>query len=83
VKVWDAIGGEELLSLFGHQGVATGVEFSPDGTWLISSGTDGVIRGYTLDIDLLKELAKEKLTRSLTEEECQKYLHLDACPDDS
>jgi len=83
VKVWDVIIGEELLSLYGHPGVATGVEFSPDGTWLISSGTDGVIRGYTLDVELLKEIAKAKLTRSLTEEECQKYLHLDQCPVDS
>jgi WD40 repeat protein len=34
VKVWDALTGEELLSLRGHSGYVYGLAFSPDGTRL-------------------------------------------------
>lgn len=80
-KVWDLATGEEFYTLYGHLGVATSVEFGPDGTWLVSSGKDGVVRGYTLQIEELKDIAKARLTRSLTTEECQRYLHLETCPD--
>jgi hypothetical protein len=40
---------------------------------------DGTIRLYLLDIMDLAELAQARLTRSLTLEECQKYLHLATC----
>lgn len=33
-----------------------------------------------LDLEDLMCLARERLTRSLTEEECRQYLHVDGCP---
>jgi hypothetical protein len=33
-----------------------------------------------MDIDLLMALARSRVTRNLTVEECQKYLHLDEVP---
>jgi hypothetical protein len=44
-----------------------------------SSEQFGSVRLWTLDVDQLTELARTRLTRSLTEQECRQYLHLPAC----
>jgi hypothetical protein len=55
--------------------------FSPDGTKLASQGPlSGVVRVWALDIDDLLEIAQENVTRSLTDAECRRYLHVEACP---
>jgi len=80
VKLWDTKTGEELLTLFGHIGRIFSVAISPDGTRLATAGQDGISRVYLLNIDDLVRLARSRLTRSLTTEECQKYLHMQECP---
>jgi hypothetical protein len=57
-----------------------GAHFSANGTHLITTGMDGVIREYTLNIEELVELAKARLTRTWTTDECQQFLHVEACP---
>jgi len=47
---------------------------------ILSVGEDRIIQVYALDIDLLPSLARSHVTRNLTPEECQKYLHLDEVP---
>ena len=42
-------------------------------------GLDGV-RVYALQMEDLVALANSRLIRSLTTEECQKYLHVEQCP---
>ncbi|MGD2146783.1 MAG: adenylate/guanylate cyclase domain-containing protein [Anaerolineae bacterium] len=79
-KLWDAITGEELLSLTGHTGEITNLAFSPDGTRLATCSYDGTARVYILPIGELVELAKSRVTRALTDEECRRYLHMEACP---
>jgi len=39
-----------------------------------------VVRVYVLPIEDLMALAKSRVTRSLTPQECQKYLHVEQCP---
>jgi WD40 repeat protein len=56
------------------------VAFSPDGSMLASSTFDGTARVWALDIDDLLEIARQNVTRSLTDEECRQYLNLQACP---
>lgn len=80
VKIWDVRNGEELLTLLGHTGRVFGVAISPDGTRLATAGQDGISRIYLLKIDELVMLARSRLTRSLTADECQKYLHMEECP---
>jgi WD40 repeat protein/transcriptional regulator with XRE-family HTH domain len=79
-KVWDVATGEELFSLYGNTGNVFGVSFNPDSTRLATAGADGTVRTYTLNLDGLMELAQTRLTRPLTNEECRKFLHVEACP---
>ena len=74
-KLWDASTGEELLTFFGDGSGLDDVLFSHDGK-LLATGGDGGVRVYLLQIDDLIALAKTRVTRSLSTEECQKHLHL-------
>jgi hypothetical protein len=47
---------------------------------LVSGGEDGTMQIYAMDIDLLMLLARSRVTRNLTLEECKKYLHFDEVP---
>jgi len=79
-SVHDAHTGELLVGL-GHSG-ATTAAFSPDGRLIATTGNDGLVRLLAANQEELLALAKTRLTRSLTDEECQQYLHLAACPAD-
>jgi len=79
-KVWDVATGEELASLYGNTGNVFGVSFSSDGNRLATAGADGTVRIYTLRLNDLVDLARSRVTRSLTEEECRIFLHMDSCP---
>ncbi len=80
VRVFDAGSGAELLVLRGHRGSVEvdKVVFSPDGSMLASWADDGT-RVWALDIDDLLEIARRSVTRSLSDEECRRYLHVAAC----
>jgi WD40 repeat protein len=78
--VWDVTTGQEIATLVGHTSAPWGVAFSPDGAHVATSSPDGTVRIYVLDTDELMALAQSRVTRSLTTEECQKYLHVDECP---
>jgi hypothetical protein len=41
---------------------------------------DQVVPIYELNLEDLIAIAQSRLTRGLTEEECQKYLHMEQCP---
>lgn len=79
-KVWDAETGELLLTLIGHDTLVYGVDFSPDGRLLATASPDGTAALHLLPIDELVSVARERVTRSLTAEECREYLHVEACP---
>jgi hypothetical protein len=68
-----------LLTLRVDSRGAGGVSFHPDGERLAVGAVSGVYI-FVLPIEDLVELAKSRLTRSLTVEECQQYLHLATCP---
>jgi WD40 repeat protein len=61
-------------------GVLPGIAFSPDGAKLIQASADGPVWIWPLDLDELMQFVNAGLTRTLTDDECQQYLHLDRCP---
>ncbi len=77
--IWDAQTGEPIETL-PHPGTTLAAVYSPDGKHLATAGGDGFGRLFFLDMDELIAMAKARLTRTLTTEECQKYLHLAQCP---
>ena len=42
---------------------------------------DGITRIWTLDLDDLVDIARDRVTRGLTSVECERYLHVDTCPE--
>jgi WD40 repeat protein/tRNA A-37 threonylcarbamoyl transferase component Bud32 len=48
VRLWDARTGSPLRSLGGHVGSIHALVFSPNGRWLISAGSDGIIRVWDM-----------------------------------
>ncbi len=79
-RVWDTGTGECLTSIPAFIGAgAMTVSFSPDGRRILATGFDSTARIYSCDVcasleDLLA-LARDRLTRTFTPEERQKYLH--------
>jgi len=78
-KIWDATTGANLLTLPVDVRGAGDAAFSPDGNRLAVGGVSGIYV-FILPIDDLVKLAKSQLTRELTDEECQQYLHVSVCP---
>jgi hypothetical protein len=56
------------------------ISFTPDGTQLVASVPAGETQVYLPGIEDLFVLAQSRVTRTLTTEECQQYLHVEACP---
>ncbi len=81
VKIWDVATGQEVQTLSGANGEITNLAFSPPGgAHLAVASGDGWMRVYVLPMEDLIALAHSRVTRSLTPEECRKYLHVEQCP---
>jgi WD40 repeat protein len=79
-RVWDTSSGRELLTLGGHEGEVLSVAWPPDGKTLASAGADGITQIYAIDRIELLRLVRARITRSLTPEECQRYMNGSRCP---
>lgn len=79
VRLFDADTGAPQLSLRGSGCAVEGLAFSPDGVKLASTSWCDGVRIWALDIDDLLEIARREAGRSLTDEECRQYLHVDRC----
>jgi hypothetical protein len=79
-KVWDAESGKELLTLLGHSNHVTGVAYSPNGKRLATASKDGTVQVYALDLRELLNLARSRVTRTFTVQECKRYFQSETCP---
>jgi WD40 repeat protein len=78
IRLWDVASGNNFLILPSVS--PWSIAFSPDGAYLYASNRAGELRVYAVQLEALVSLARSRLTRSLTDEECRQYLHLEACP---
>jgi hypothetical protein len=58
---------------------ASYLAFDPHGRYLTYNDAGGVIRRYFLDVNTLIELARDRLTRQMTDDECSRYLQPSGC----
>lgn len=63
-----------------YLGVGGRLAFSPNGTRLAYDAADGTVHVLALDIDDLIQVARSRLTRWWTPDECEAYLHRETCP---
>ena len=81
IRVWDAYTGERITEFLTGRTEQQGFfNVHPDGRRMVALGGDDTLRVYTLDTDELIQIAKDRVTRAFTEEECRAYLHLETCP---
>src|SRR5262249_24567499 len=78
VRIWDAANGAKMGSLPVDTNGVNGVSFSPDGTKLAVGANSGIYI-FIVRVQDLITFAETRVTRQLTVEECQKYLHLEQC----
>jgi WD40 repeat protein len=81
-KIWNVANNltSPTLTLYGHANALLGVAFRPDKARFVTASHDSTARVYSLKIEDLAALAKHRVIRSLTNEECQQYLHMDTYP---
>ena len=81
-EVWNAASGQELLTLKSEHGSVDSVAWSPDGKRLATTtkGQDGSVQIYAVDIHDLLKLARSRITRGLTPDECKRYFQSEKCP---
>jgi WD40 repeat protein len=79
-KVWDAETGNLMFTFSGAWDSARDVIFSPDKIHMATASGDGTVRVYTMKVQELLTIARKRVTRSLTADECAKYLHGSPCP---
>ena len=86
IRLWDIHTGQVLHELARTPDVPRPVAFGPDGELLYVDGNmeqGHVVRTFLLDPGRMIDLAESRVTRTLTEEECERYLpdtSLVSCP---
>ncbi len=78
IRVWDLETGDHLYKLADLGAEIESLSFGFAGSMLAATTAD-VIKVYTLDLEDLIEVARSRLLRDLTDEECLQYLRVDSC----
>ena len=79
VRLWELATSEQALELHGHDSGVSTVRWSDDGARLVTSSWDGTVRVWALAVDDLVRLARGRVTRELSDDECRRYLHGQRC----
>ncbi|HUG08003.1 MAG TPA: BTAD domain-containing putative transcriptional regulator [Acidimicrobiia bacterium] len=80
VRIWDLETGSPLQAMSLDEQSVQNVEFLNSSHLLVTPQTGPNALILTIDVDELVDIARSRVTRGFTTEECQTYLHLDACP---
>ena len=79
-RVWNAQTGTLIFTSLDETSDLIGAAFSQDGSRIALFYSDGRILVHAIAFDDVLEIAKGRVTRSLTDAECRTYLHVPACP---
>ncbi|MEW5987799.1 MAG: BTAD domain-containing putative transcriptional regulator [Chloroflexota bacterium] len=81
-RLWDGRDGTALAVMAGHRDAVWWVAFYPDNQRLVTASHDhtGRIWQPYVDVAALLVEARRRVSRPLTDQECQHYLHLEQCP---
>jgi len=80
-RVWNAQTGKLIFTSPDEPSDLIGAAFSQEGSRRIAMlYSDGRILVHAIAFDDVLEIAKGRVTRSLTDAECRTYLHLRVCP---
>jgi WD40 repeat protein/DNA-binding SARP family transcriptional activator len=85
IRIWDWPAGSETLKLGKLGDTGQRIALSPDGRLLAEVRRRQpvpVVRVWALDPELLLRIARNRVTRSLNEEECRRYLRRPCSDDD-
>ncbi|MCI0391251.1 MAG: AAA-like domain-containing protein [Acidobacteria bacterium] len=78
-RVWETSTGRSVARIRGHADEVWGAAFSPDGKYVVTASYDKTARIYACEvcrpINEVLALARTRVTRQLTPEEREKYLH--------
>lgn len=79
VRVWDASSGALIHAIDLGDDWAKGLAFVDD-DHLVVGTFGGLIETFTLDLEELATIARQRMMGDVTEQDCRLYLHLPACP---
>jgi WD40 repeat protein len=79
-RVWSVASGELVFTSPVESSDVEGVAFNTDGSRVTALYSDGRIIVHAIAFEDVVEIARARLTRGFTDEECRTYLHVPACP---
>jgi WD40 repeat protein/class 3 adenylate cyclase len=79
LRLWDARDGSLLQVITMGEDWAKAVAFTDDRQVVVGT-LSGLVAGLTFDVDELVQIGRSRVTRTLTDQECRTYLHVDTCP---
>jgi WD40 repeat protein len=79
-RVWNAQTGKLIFTSPDEPGDLEGAWFSSDGSRIALLYSDGRILVHAIAFEDVLEIAKARVTCSLTDAECRTYLHVPSCP---
>jgi len=80
VTVWKMSNYQKLVTFTGNEEAVKSISFNHDGSYLATASLDGKVRIFSTNIYDLIELARERVTRSLTNQECLRFLNVNQPP---
>jgi WD40 repeat protein len=80
VRVWNTSTGGPVFTSPVEPNAVEGVAFSPDGSRVTAIYSDGRIIVHAIALEDVIEIARARITRGFTNEECRTYLHVPTCP---
>ncbi|MCI0633161.1 MAG: hypothetical protein L0206_04490 [Actinobacteria bacterium] len=81
-RVWDATTADLIFTSPVEPSDVAAVAFTPDGSRITAVYSDGRIIVHPIALEDAIEIARARVTRGLTDDECRRYLHSSSCSPD-